>query len=88
MTPQKLLHFAGNHDYKKVNETMQTIIAAAAEIERLSVALKVANSQSESLERKYHLRGHALKSIKDYCESMPTTLTVAIMATCNRGIDA
>ena len=61
---------------------------AADEIERLRAALTKANAQAERFERCWYLRGDALESIKAHCEPQPSALAAAIVATCNRGLEA
>lgn len=58
------------------------------EIERLRAALKAANENHERFERGWYLRGDALESIKKHCEPQPSALAVAIVATCDSGLQA
>lgn len=50
MEHKKLLHFAGTHDYRKVNETMRVIMDAATEIERLRDGLTAITCESINAE--------------------------------------
>ncbi len=60
----------------------------SAEIERLKKCLAAANENHERFERGWYLRGDALESIKDHCESQPSALAASIVATCKSGLAA